>query len=70
MMRAMRSCLVSLSVYSPDRRGVMSLVEVGAGDRVVSYLGLLGKLQPGHYERCVMFMFWVELKRDACCVGS
>jgi hypothetical protein len=61
MMRAMRSCLVSLSVYSPDRRGVMSLVEVGAGDRVVSYLGLLGKLQPGHYEGYVRCEGWCVL---------
>jgi hypothetical protein len=31
------------------------LVESGAGDRVGAYLGLLGKLQPGHYEGYVRF---------------
>lgn len=54
MTRAMRSCLMSLLVCSPDRK--CSVESLGGKRRRRSrraYLGLLGKLQPGHYEGCV-----------------
>ena len=40
---------------------------LGAGDRVRAYLGLLGKLQPGHYERYVVFLFGLGEERCVMC---
>jgi len=62
MTRAMRSCLdVFVSLRSRWAgvllfRGLGPLVETGACVRGGAYLGLLGKLQPGHCERCVRYV--------------
>jgi hypothetical protein len=70
MTRAMRSCCSSLSAFRS--RCLRSLFlcrgsdpDLGRGRR--AYLGLLGKLQPGHYERYVRFMVCLFEEKCVSC---